>query len=97
MGYIAWTGPSPNPFCNTGCGCEAARRTVDARLAQAAENDARLDRGWLIIPTLITLGVGGWLIPMIALGFALAPFAAVGFMLWDKLAPSSATDHYHGL
>lgn len=97
MGYIDWTRPSRSSFGNAGRGCEAARRTVEARLAQAAESDARLDRGWLIIPTLIALGVGGWLMPMIALGYALAPLAAVGFLLWDKYAPATATDHYHGL
>lgn len=82
----AETGP-----CN-----DAARLTVEARLAQAEQDEARPDHGWMIPPTLIALGIAGWLMPMMAVAFALAPLAAAGFVLWDWLAPSSATERYHG-
>ncbi len=61
-----------------------------------AEEDRQLDIGVMIIPGLIALGMLGalgWI--MVGL-YILAPFAALGFILWDRASPVSERDTWHG-
>jgi hypothetical protein len=61
-----------------------------------ADEDRELDIGIMIIPGLIVLGMLGalgWI--MVGLQI-LAPFAALGFLLWNRASPGSERDTWHG-
>jgi hypothetical protein len=72
------------------------QKSIANRLAMAEQNETGLDGGWIIIPLIFIIALGGWLIPLMTIAYCLAPLIGLLLVLWDRLVPPSATDIYHG-